>query len=43
MTIYQLVQKFLGGTQTGRQTDDLINLLSFLERRLKMDLKEVLC
>jgi hypothetical protein len=37
MKIYQAVQKLLvGDTQTDRQTGDLINLLSFLESRLKM-------
>jgi hypothetical protein len=34
----QAVQKLLhGGTQTERQTDDLISLLSFLESSLKTE------
>jgi hypothetical protein len=36
MKIYQAVQKLLlGGTQTDRETGDLISLLSFLESMLK--------
>jgi hypothetical protein len=36
--IYQAFQKLLvGDTQTDRQTGDLINLLSFLESRLKTE------
>jgi hypothetical protein len=38
MKIYQTVQNVLVGTQTGRQTCDLISLLSFLESRLKRSL-----
>jgi hypothetical protein len=38
MKIYQAVQKFfVGDTQTDRQTGDLIRLLLFLERRLKIN------
>jgi hypothetical protein len=43
MKIYQAVQKLLverdRHAQTDRQTGDLIRLISFLERRLKTDLK----
>jgi hypothetical protein len=42
MKIYQAVQKLLvGGTQTDRQTGDLIILLSFLESRLKIGMSEL--
>jgi hypothetical protein len=38
MKNYQAVQKLLmGGTQSDRQTGDLISLLSFMESRLKID------
>jgi hypothetical protein len=38
MKIYKAVQKLLMGD---RQTGDLISLLSFLESRIKRDLKDI--
>jgi hypothetical protein len=41
MKMYQAVQKLLVGGH--RQTGDLISLLSFLESRLKIGVKEIFC